>query len=279
MIMDKVIVSSIQFAYKSINDFEDFAKNVEDLLGQTKESHFVVFPETFTFELLYLLPNYNISRIPEFTDKYVELFSELSREYDQYIVAGSHLVFEGDNEYNMSHLFSPDGTVFKHRKTHLFPLERQMGVMPGDALETFKSDFGKIAIAICYEIEFPEVVRILTLKGAKIVFCPSYTVGEHGFWRVRHCCQARAIENQIYVIHSCMVGRPPLGGIEGWGKSSICAPCEAPWNPNGIIIESNPNKEEIITAELDLKILKKKRKKGAATTLKDRRIDIYNIQF
>jgi predicted amidohydrolase len=162
MIMDKVIVSSIQFAYKSIKTFEDFAKNVEDLLRQTKESQFVVFPETFTFELLYLLPNYDLSRIPEFTDNYVELFSELSREHDQYIVAGSHLVIEGDIEYNMSHLFSPDGTIFKHRKTHLFPLEKQMGVIPGDTLEIFKSEFGTFGIAICYEMEFPEVIRILT---------------------------------------------------------------------------------------------------------------------
>ena len=275
--MDKLKVSCIQFAYKPIESFNDFTKNIEDLLKHAKGSDFVLFPETFTFELQYLLPNYNISRVSEFTDDYLELFTELSRENDQYIIAGSHLVIENEKEYNVSHLFCPNGEIFKHRKTHLFPLERQMGVTPGNVLEIFESEFGKIAIAICYEMEFPEVARMLTLKGAKIIFCPSYTVGEHGFWRVRHCCHARAIENQIYVVHSCMVGDAPIGGIEGWGKSSICSPCELPWNKSGIIVEAQPNKEQVITAELDMKTLEKKRKRGAAPTLKDRRVDIYEI--
>ena len=273
--MNKINVSCIQYAYKPIESFDDFIKNIEELLNQTKGSQFVLFPETFTFELQYLLPNYNISRVPEFTDEYLEMFTELSSESGQYIIAGSHLVVENNNEFNISHLFSPNGNIFRHRKTHLFPLERQMGVKPGNVLEVYESEFGKIAIAICYEMEFPEVARILTLKGAKIIFCPSYTVGEHGFWRVRLCCQARAIENQIYVVHSCMVGDAPIGGLGGWGKSSICSPCELPWNANGVIVETKPNKEQVITAELDLKTLEKKRNRGAAPTLKDRRIDIY----
>lgn len=126
-------------------------------------------------------------------------------------------------------------------------------------------------------MEFPEVARTYVLKGAEIIFCPSYTVGEHGFWRVRHCCQARAIENQVYVTHSCLVGNPPLKGMEGWGKSSILSPCEDPWNPNGVIAEVNENEEMMITGELDLGLLYKKRRRGAAPILKDRRPDLYEI--
>ncbi|MHA1106822.1 MAG: nitrilase-related carbon-nitrogen hydrolase [Promethearchaeota archaeon] len=275
--MEKIHVSCVQFAYKQINTFEDFAENVNNLLNDTKGSQFVVFPETFTLELQYLIPNYNLKRIPEFTAHYVELFTELSRKNHQYIIAGSHLVIENEKEYNISYLFCPDGKIFKHRKTHLFPLESQMGVTPGDELVIYETEFGKIAIIICYEMEFPEVARTLTLKGAEIVFCPSYTVGEHAFWRVRHSCQARAIENQVFIVHSCMVGTAPLGGIEGWGRSSIISPCEPPWNPNGIIIEAEENKEMVISAVLDLKLLHRKRKRGAAPTLKDRRPEIYDM--
>ena len=153
-----------------------------------------------------MIPNNNISKIPEFTANYLNLFSEFSIENQKYIVAGSHLVIDKGQEYNTGHIFCPDGEIFTHRKTHLFPLEVQMGVTPGNSLEIFETEKAKVALAICYEMEFPEVVRTLTMKGAEIFFCPSYTVTEHGFWRVRHCCQARAIENQIYVIHSCMVG-------------------------------------------------------------------------
>ncbi|NHJ24500.1 MAG: amidohydrolase [Candidatus Lokiarchaeota archaeon] len=275
--MEKIKVSCVQFSYKPISNYKDFEKNVEKLIEQAKGSHFVVFPETFTLELQYIIPNHDLSKISDFTEKYISLFTNLSQKYYQYIIAGTHLVKENDKEYNISHLFCPDGNIFKHRKTHLFPLELQMGVVPGDTLEIFETEFGKIGISICYEMEFPEAVRILTLKGAEIIFCPSYTVGEHGFWRVRHCCQARAIENQIYVIHSCMVGSAPLGGLEGYGKSSILSPCELPWNPNGIIVEAEANKEMIISSELDIKLLHKKRNRSAAPTLKDRRPEIYNL--
>ena len=115
------------------------------------------------------------------------------------------------------------------------------------------------------------------MKGAEIIFCPSYTVGEHGFWRVRHCCKARAIENQIYVVHSCLVGNVPLEGIVGWGKSSILSPCEPPWNPNGVIAESSLNEESIITGKIDLRLLQKKKKRGAALNLKYRRPEIYKF--
>ena len=152
-----------------------------------------------------------------------------------------------------------------------------MGITPGNSIEVFETDKAKIGIAICYEMEFPEVVRILVSKGAEIIFTPSYTVSEHGFWRVRHCCQARAIESQVYVLHSCLVGIPPTQGMEGWGRSSILSPCEPPWNPNGVIAEAETNKESVITGELDLKMLHKRRKRGAATTLKDRRLDLYKF--
>ena len=94
---------------------------------------------------------------------------------------------------------------------------------------------------------------------------------------MRHSCQARALENQIYVIHSCLVGTPPIEFMAGWGRASILSPCEPPWTPNGVIAEAEANKECVITGELDLKLLRKKRKRGIATTLKDRRPEIYKI--
>ncbi|MGE6377015.1 nitrilase-related carbon-nitrogen hydrolase [Peribacillus muralis] len=59
----------------------------------------------------------------------------------------------------------------------------------------------KIGLTVGYEAEIPEGSRILTWRGADIIFCPSYTFTEAGFWRVRHCAHARAIENQVYIVH------------------------------------------------------------------------------
>ena len=273
--MTIVKVACVQYAYKPISTFKDFESNIEDLLDQAVGAKFIVFPETLTLELQYLVPNNNIGKITEFTNQYINLFKRLSKEKNQYIIAGSHLTIVNEKEYNISYLFCPDGRRFEHYKTHLFPLEASLGINPGDKLEIFEIDDVKIGIAICYEQEFPEVARILTLKGAEIIFSPSNTIGEHGFWRVRHCCQARAIENQIYVVHSCLVGTPPMAAMAGWGRSSILSPCEDPWPLNGVIAEANTNEEMVISGELDLNLLHKKRKRGAATTLKDRRPEIY----
>jgi predicted amidohydrolase len=276
--MTKVKVSAVQYKYKKIENFEGFASNVEDLVNQAKDSDFVVFPEVFTMELQYIIPNHEINKIPQYTEQYIELFKKLSKKNNQIIIAGSHLGLIDNKLYNIGHIFCPDGQIFKHSKTHLMPMEVKMGFTHGNTLNIFETEKAKIGLGICYEMEFPEVARTLTLKGAEIIFTPSNTIGEHGFWRVRHSCQARAIENQIYVIHACLVGAPLENKmLEGWGRSSILSPCEEPWAPNGVIAEANANEEMVITGELDLKLLHKKRKHGIATTLNDRRPEIYEL--
>ena len=273
--MEKIKVSAVQFAFKPISSFEEFASNVENLVNQAKGSDFVIFPEAFTMELQYFV---EINEIHKFEDKYIDLFKQLSEKTGQYIVAGSHTVKRNEKLYNIGHVFYPDGQIFTHTKTHLMPAEVKMGFTHGTEFKIFEIDGVKFGIGICYEMEFPEVARTYALKGAEVIFTPSYTLGEHGFWRVRHSCQARALENQIYVIHSCLVGTPPIDFMAGWGRTSILSPCEPPWTPNGVIAEAETyNTECVVTGELDLKMLRKKRKRGVATTLKDRRPEIYEI--
>ncbi|MBD3341258.1 MAG: hypothetical protein GF353_19280 [Candidatus Lokiarchaeota archaeon] len=271
-------IACVQYSYKPIQKFFDFEKNIEDLIKKSEDSHFVLFPENFTFELHFINPDVPMNKVYEYTEDYNLLFSRLAENYDKYIVAGSHTTVRGDSLYNTCTIFCPDGTRFQHDKTHLFPLEIRMGITPGNKLEIFESPFGKIGISICYETEFPEVVRTLVLKGAEVIFCPSYTIGEHAFWRVRHCCQARAIENQIYVAHSCMVGPAPIPTMSGYGRASILSPCESPWPLNGVIGEAETNREQVVIADVDLKLLRKKRKRSAAPTLKDRRPEIYEVK-
>jgi predicted amidohydrolase len=276
--MAKVKVSAVQYKYKQIDNFNEFISNIVSLLDQAKDSDFVVFPESFTLELQYIIPNHEIHKIPQYTDQYIELFKNMSMEKNQYIIAGSHLTLINDKLHNVGHIFCPNGQIFTHNKTHLMPMEVKMGFTHGMTLNVLETEKAKVALGICYEMEFPEVARTLTLKGAEIIFTPSYTIGEHGFWRVRHSCQARAIENQIYVIHACLVGAPLENKmLAGWGRSSILSPCEEPWTPNGIITEAMTNEEMVITGELDLKLLHKKRERGVATTLNDRRPELYEL--
>jgi len=275
--MDKIRVASVQYAYKPITGFNDFVVDIEKLLKKARGADFVVFPETFTMELEYIITDFALPKLNDYTEDYIKIFTQFALDYNQFIIAGSHLTLEGDKLYNIAHLFTPGGEIYKHRKTHLFPLEAKTGVSPGERIEVIETEKAKLGIITCYEMEFPEIARLLALKGAEVVFCPSFTVGEHALYRVKYCCQARAVENQVYIVLSSLVGAGTLKELEGWGSSAIMSPCEDPWPPNGIIAEAELNKEQVITGELDLKLLRRKRKRGAATTLKDRRPELYDF--
>jgi len=283
--MKKIKVSAVQFDVSTIRDFSEFEQKVRDSMKEAKGSDFVVFPEWFTFQLVTTFPEYkkftvkDFARITAYTEQYVELFQHLAKEQGQYIVAGSHLRKEGIHIYNTCHLFGPDGTFFEHRKTHVAALERDWNTFEGNVIEVLELDKVKVGILICYEMEFPECARILALKGAEVIFCPSFPPSEAGFWRVRHCCQARCIENQIYVVNCAPVGNFEMSGFTLWNgaRSSILSPCESPWPPNGIIAEGERGKEMVVTGEIDLDELYITREKSLATTFKDRarRADLY----
>ncbi|ECG5653599.1 amidohydrolase, partial [Salmonella enterica subsp. enterica serovar Weltevreden] len=149
-----------------------------------------------------------------------------------------------------------------------------------DKMAVFQLPFAKVGFNICYEAEIPECAATLAEQGAELILTPSATFTEQGFWRVRHCCHARCIENQIYLVHCCLGGNPggPLPGC--WARSSILSPCDVVWkNPQGIIAEAHVNQEDVISGEINLDVLYENRLGGAATTFKDRRrkAGIYNI--
>jgi predicted amidohydrolase len=270
--MEKVKIACVQLKCREVKSFDDFYRHIQGLLEEAKGCEFVIFPELFTMELQYITAG-NLLRVSEYTEQLVEFLKKAAMDREQCIV-GTHVTAEGEKYYNTALIVTPDGSSLEHCKTHLFSVEKQL-FSSGDRIDVVEVFGLKIGVAICYEVEFPEFVRILTLKGAEIVFCPSYTIGKHGYWRVRHCCQARAVENQIYIALSCLIGSP-VSGLEGWGKSAIMSPCEPPWSENGVVMEAEENREEVIVAELDLELLRKKRETGIATTLKDRRPELYH---
>lgn len=108
---------------------------------------------------------------------------------------------------NTAYYFTPNGNVFEQDKIHRTRWEREKwNTDAGDKLHLFETPFGKIAILICYDIEFPELARMVCEAGADILMVPSCTDDRQGFLRVRYCCHARAIENQVFVVMTSTVG-------------------------------------------------------------------------
>ena len=282
-----VRICVIQYMMKKINSFEEFAHQCEyyvDVASNYK-SDFVVFPEIFTTQLLSFMdqdtPSLSVRKLTTFTESYIEIFTHFAVRYNVNIIGGSHFVEEDGKIYNISYLFRRDGTIEKQYKLHITPNEQQWwGISTGDQINVFETDCGKIAILICYDIEFPELARIVTEKGANIIFTPFCTDERQGYMRVRYCAQARAVENQVYTVIAGTVGN--LTHVENmdiqYAQSAIFTPSDFSFPRDGIMAECTPNLEMVIVGDIDLELLKRSRKSGTVTLLKNRRLDLYEIK-
>jgi predicted amidohydrolase len=272
-----VSIAACNFAIRPVNTFDDFAAHVRGLLDLSAGADLVLFPELFTVELFTTFDDWRsapiseLTRIDAFTDDYRALFKAEAAERGQFIVGGSHLLAEGSRFVNVGHLFEPGGDVHTHVKTHIFPAEATWSTEEGDAVELIDLPFAKVGFNICYEAEIPECAATLTEQGAEIILCPSFTFTEFGFWRVRHCAQARAVENQVYFVHCCTGGHPGAPLPNGWAQSSILSPCDSPWSPAGIVAQATVNQEMVVRGEIDIEKLYENRENGAAPTFRDRR--------
>ncbi|WP_026581220.1 carbon-nitrogen hydrolase family protein [Bacillus sp. J33] len=280
----KIRVSAVQYHLHTIRSFEDFAKQCEHYIKTAQEfgSEFVLFPEFFTTQLLSIGSeqgtSLTINELPGFTDQYRELFTNLAKETNMHIIGGTHVINRDGRLYNVAHLFYPDGRIEEQAKLHITPTEvYEWNMSPGEGLQVFDTAKGRIAILTCYDIEFPEIVRMAKAKGADVIFCPSCTDDRHGFHRVRYTSHARAIENQVYVVVTGTIGSLPTVDFmrANFGQAAVITPNDVPFPPKGIMVEGELNDDMIVTADLDLSLLYEVRERGSVTTWRDRRTDLY----
>lgn len=280
----KLRVSAVQYQLKTIRSFQEFEDQVRHYVKSAQEynADFVLFPEFFTTQLMSIGDESGIALtiddLPGFTESYRNLFINLATEYELHIIGGTHVVRKNSKLYNVAHLFYPDGRVVEQAKLHMTPTEvKEWNMSPGEGLEVFETDKGTIAMLTCYDIEFPEIVRMAKAKGADIIFCPSCTDDQHGFHRVRYSSHARTIENQVYVVTTGTVGSLPSVDFmrANYGQAAVITPNDIPFPPKGLLVEGEINQDMIVTADLDLELLYQVREEGSVTTWRDRRTDLY----
>lgn len=281
----KLRTAAVQYLLQDISSFEQFAAQVTHYVRNAAEYdvQFLLFPEFLTTQLMSIGNEsgqpLTIDQLPQYTDAYTELFSNLASEYQMYIIGGTHVTKMDDGKLrNTAHLFQPDGTIIKQDKVHLTPTEvTEWNMSAGDGVHVFETPFGKMAMLTCYDIEFPELVRMARAQGADVIFCPSCTDDQQGFYRVRYCCHARTIENQIYVVTTGTIGS--LRTVDfmraNVGQAAIIAPNDIPFPPAGIINEGLKNHDMLVVGDLDLSLLEQVRKSGSVMTWRDRRTDLY----
>jgi predicted amidohydrolase/GNAT superfamily N-acetyltransferase len=281
----RVRIAAVQYLLRPIAGFEDFVHQVEFFVRSAKDykAHFLLFPEFFTMQLLSYIkepaPAMAVRRLARMAPEYEALFTRLAKETGIYIIGGTHPVFQRGKVFNAAHLFTPNGQVFRQKKVHLTPTESgPYQLTRGHGLYLYHTDFGNIAILICYDVEFPEVARVMAEAGAEILFVPSCTDGREGFCRVRYCAQARAIENQVYVAMTGTVGNLPLVPYmnSNYGQAAIMTPSDYFFARDGIAAEGTINQEQMIVADVDLDLLDEQRVNGSVIPLQDLIKDAYD---
>ncbi len=283
-----VRVCVVQYQMRQITSFEDFSHQCAYFVDVASDykCDFILFPEMLTTQLLSFIraehPSIAMRELADFTTLYLELFTQLAVKYNVNIIGGSHFTMEDESLYNIAYLFRRDGTLEKQYKLHITPSEREWwGVKPGDSVEVFDTDRGKIAIQICYDIEFPELTRIAVEKGAQIIFVPFCTDERYAYLRVRYCAQARCVENQIYVAIAGSVGNLPfVDNLDiHYAQSGIFTPSDIPFTRDAIAAECSPNIETVIFQDLDLELLRTHKQSGSVLNWNDRRTDLYEVRY
>lgn len=284
----KIRVCAAQYRMRRVASWEQFRHQVEFFVETAEDyhSHFLVFPELFTVQLFSILEQglsstQAIAALADMTDRYREMFVELAKKSGLFIIGGSHPVRVDGAIRNAAHLFTPSGNFYTQDKLHVTPTEREdYGIQPGNRLQVFETGHARISILVCYDVEFPELSRILTMAGAEVFFVPYSTDERRAYMRVRYASQAASVENVVYTVLSGNVGNLPEveNFLINYGQAVICTPSDFPFPPDAIAAQADPNSETVIISDLDLGALEQAREMGSVRPLRDRRPDLYRVE-
>lgn len=276
----------IQWQMRSSPSVEAFFENVEFYVNAVANynADFILFPELFNVPLMVKFNQDGapvaIRKLAQYTESILDKFMEFAVSYNINIIAGSVPLYEDGQLYNVSYLCRRNGTYETQYKIHITPSEvDDWGIVGGDKIQVFETDVCKIGILICYDVEFPELGRLLAEDGMQILFVPFSTDSNNGYQRIRKCAEARAIENECYVAIAGSVGNlPKVVNMDiQYAQSAVFSPSDFAFPTNAVVAEATPNTEMILIADVDLDLLKELHTQGSVRNLMDRRKDVYEI--
>jgi omega-amidase len=275
-----IFMKSFKLALCQMKVGQDKAENVKKAIKLIKEAgkeaEMVVLPEMFNCP-------YQTDQFPLYAEEAgnsstLNAVSQAARDAQVYLVAGSIPERDLDQIYNTSFIYNPSGEVIgRHRKMHLFDIDVHGQIQfkesdtltPGDQVTVVDTDFGKLGVAICYDIRFPELSRLMALQGAQLLVFPgafNLTTGP-AHWEI--LTRVRAVDNQVYVA-SCSPARDEKGTYVAYGHSLVADP----W---GDVIGEAGTGEEILYVDIDLSRVDEVRQE--LPLLKNRRNDLYEINL
>lgn len=278
----KIKVASAQYDISFLGNWEEYRQKSQRWVTEAvnEDAKILLFPEYASMELaslfgkdVYSSLSRQLTAIQALHKDYLDLFQSLAIENRCIIQPGSFPVAIEPGVYrNRAYLFMPDGSFGYQDKLMMTRFENeQWFIQGGNELKCFETEYGKIAINICYDSEFPLLARKQVEMGANLILVPSCTDTLAGFHRVKIGCQARALENQCYVVQSCLVGNAPWSEAVdvNIGSAGIYTPVDHGFPNNGVLISGELNAVQWVMEEVSLEACAIVREQGQVFNYRD----------
>ena len=278
-------VAAAQYPIEEITSFAAFEDKLLRWVQQavTHGAQLLVFSEYAAMELTRIAGRHisrdlhgSIEALQYHIGHYETAYAELAKRFGVFILAGSAPTRLTDGRFvNRSQIFGPSGGSGFQQKHIMTRFEaEEWGISPSAGLCVFDIGAAKIGISICYDVEFPLIARALAEAGAEILLAPSCTDTLAGYYRVRHACAARALENQIYVVQCPTVGEAPWSAAMdvNLGAAGFFAPPERRFPADGVLAQGTLNEAQWVYADLDLDLLAEVRRDGEVLNARDWRL-------
>lgn len=275
-------IASAQYNISFLENWSDFETKTRRWVQEAvdNKANILLFPEYACMELASLFPQEvysslsgQLEALQTLLADYLHLFRTLAIEHRVYIQAGTFPVRHDNGEFhNHAYFFTPEGNVDFQEKLTMTRFENeQWHISRGLDIKVFDTAFGKVAINICYDSEFPLYARQQAERGATLILVPSCTDTEAGYYRVRIGCQARALENQCYVVQASLVGNAEWSEAVdvNCGAAGIYTPVDRGFPSNGILAIGEYNQTQWVYAELDLTAVGTVRQQGQVFNYRD----------
>ena len=295
--MPTMRVATVQFELRAERSPEALLNHMESYVDRAARAgaRIVVFPELIDTGLLGAIDDHDVTTqtvpddywkvLPKFTPALLEGFTALAKKHKITILGGSLLRIDDEGQLrNTAYLVHHDGTVTAQDKIHLTPQEHALGLRAGDSLSVAQVDGRTVGVLICADIQYPELSRYLERRGAEIILCPSLTWNRRGVHRVKTGSQARAMENQLFVVMSPLVGNsglPTDAPMYAVGEALCAVPVDKVFGENDGLLASTGEitgeitGEDLLLCELDFDRLKRSRENPESPGLALRRPELY----
>jgi predicted amidohydrolase len=277
-----VKIATAQYDISFLENWQAYQQKIERWVTEAtaQEAKILLFPEYFSMELaslfgqeIYSSLSKQLEAMQSLHDDFTELFKNLAQKYQCIIQSGTFPVLIDTGVYqNRAYLFMPDGHFDYQDKLMMTRFENEQWLIKGGKeLKCFDTEYGKIAINICYDCEFPLLARKQVEAGCVLILVPSCTDTLAGYHRVKIGCQARALENQCYVVQASLVGDAAWSEAVdvNVGAAAIYTPVDRGFPDNGILSTGTFNSVQWVIAEISPNSCETVREQGQVFNYRD----------